>query len=244
MLHTNIVYLIILNLFFIFVYLTSEFLFKKECKTNKSKEYLRKLTHIETSILFILATFTLNQFFFILLVIESLISVIVSKYLHIFHSLNDSRSKKGNWGGIFYALALIIIALIFYKQTYLIREALLVTGISDSLAALTGINIPIKQYNILNDNKSIMGTFIFFISTTFIFIASNINYIPTMILAGILSITESLSFNGSDNFTLILITPIILILGWGYDLIIFSLFLSIFVLLLLFPLKKFNIKSK
>jgi dolichol kinase len=236
----NIDYIILLNLLFIVVLITSEYIFPK-IENEKNKEYLRKLVHFETAILFIVATFLLNQEFFIILVTESLISVIASKYLHIFHALNDSRRKKANWGGIFFSIALIIISLLFYNNTFLIREALFITGISDSLAAFAGMNIPVKEYNILNDNKSYMGSFIFLVTSSFIFLGSNIGLLVSIILSLILTITEAISYNGSDNFTLLLITPFILIAGELNDLIILVAFVVIFILLYLFPLKKYNI---
>ena len=240
MISKNIDYLILLNLLFIVVLITSEYLFPK-IENEKSKEYLRKLVHFETAILFIVATFLLNQTFFIILVTESLISIIASKFLHIFHSLNDSRRKKATWGGIFFAIALIIISLLFYDNTFLIREALFITGISDSLAAFAGMNIPVKEYNILNDNKSYMGSFIFLVSSSFIFLASNIGFLVSIVIALTLTITEAVSYNGSDNFTLLLVTPFILIAGELNDLIILAAFVVIFILLYLFPSKKYNI---
>jgi dolichol kinase len=144
-------------------------------------------------------------------------------------------------GGIFYAIALIIIALIFYDKLFLIREALLITGISDSFAALVGMNVPIQEYNILNDNKSYMGTFTFFIVSSFIFLSSSIEFVTTMLLSLILSITEAISYDGSDNFTLILITPFILIAGELNDLFIAIGFIILFIILVLFPFKKQNI---
>ena len=241
--YTNILNLIYLNILFIILLLVSEFVYKKIANQNdRVKEYLRKSVHIITSLLFIYATFTLNQTFFIILVAESLISVIASKYINVFHSLNNTRAKKSNLGGELYAISLIIVAIIFYKDLTVIREALLVVGLSDSIAAVVGMNIPVIVYKMLKDKKSIIGSFTFFVITLLIFIFFKNNLLISIISSFSLAIIESISSYGSDNLTLILITPFLLILNL-YDNIIVLIALAI-IFLSLFPFKEYHIKNK
>jgi dolichol kinase len=241
--YTNILNLIYLNILFIILLLVSEFVYKKIANQNdRVKEYLRKSVHIITSLLFIYATFTLNQTFFIILVAESLISVIASKYINVFHSLNKTRDKKSNLGGELYAIALIIVAIIFYNNLILIREALLVVGLSDSIAAVIGMNIPLISYKILKDNKSIIGSFTFFVITFLIFIFFKNGFMISIISSLSLAIIESISSYGSDNLTLILITPLLLTLNL-YDNILVLIALAI-IFLSLFPFKEYHIKNK
>lgn len=234
-----------------------EFLARKEII---SKELARKILHIATGFVVIIATFLINSFLIMVLVgfgFTVLNFILIRKKI-----LRQIDANHNTHLGIFYyPLAFLIIVLIFWNvNKSIIAFSFFIFSISDAFAGLIGTGSKIKRYlNIHSEPKTFNGLFATIITSfvllillrftfydslnlikydllTFLFLA-----LVTSIIAGIV---ESLSSRGTDNLYL----PIVLaFLGFiffykGIDLSNFLLAFFLAVLISIVSLK-YNLLS-
>ena len=127
--------------------------------------------------------------------------------LKSFHKLN-----RKTLGTIFFPLAFILIAALFWEYKYNIACSFMILAVSDPLSSLAGENIkkPYK-YNIWKDVKSYEGSAIMFLSTfiilmlfsKFIFYQFDTleSFLAIMICCFAITIAEAMSTRGSDNLS-------------------------------------------
>ena len=127
--------------------------------------------------------------------------------LKSFHNLN-----RKTLGTIFFPLAFILIAALFWEYKYNIACSFMILAVSDPLSSLAGeyIKKPHK-YNIWKDVKSFEGSAIMFLSTfiilmlfsKFIFNQFDIleSFLAIMLCCFAITIAEAMSVRGSDNLS-------------------------------------------
>jgi dolichol kinase len=129
-----------------------------------------------------------TKFFIDFPIISSIIPKVLRKY-----------EEKSLWGASYMLIAYSLIVIIFPKNIVII--SMIITSISDSLAALVGIYYgEIKLVN----NRTLEGTFTFFIATYLLFflIIESINIVLMICLSFILSLIELYTPTKYDNFTI------------------------------------------
>ena len=127
--------------------------------------------------------------------------------LKSFHNLN-----RKTLGTIFFPLAFILIATLFWEYKYNIASSFMILAVSDPLSSLAGENIKKpRKYNIGGDVKSYEGSMIMFLSTfiilmlfsKFIFIQFDIleSFLAITLCCFAITIAEAISIRGSDNLS-------------------------------------------
>jgi len=143
----------------------------------------------------------LSSFFFIFL--------IISKHSTLLKSIHSVERKT--WGEIYFPLGILIIAYAFLPNHIINYEiAILIFGISDVLANITGKYYGSHPFSFLKCKKTIEGSLAFFISTFIILVVLNNNLFVSLFISLIVAIIESISPYGSDNLTVPIVTSILL----------------------------------
>ena len=128
--------------------------------------------------------------------------------LKSFHNI-----ERISLGTVYFPLSFIIISGLFWEYSYQIASSFIVLAIADPLASFVGNRNKKKHiYNLAGDEKSIEGSAAMFIATmvlltvasSFIFINfDNLNTTIAIITCSIaITISEAISFKGSDNLTI------------------------------------------
>lgn len=159
------------------------------------------LLFIERStLLYIL--FPITIIFILLDISRHYISKIEKFYYYFFNRVTrEIEKKKNNVTGATYYLLGCLITVYFFKDISIIISSLLIMSISDSFAALIGVKFgKTRIYN----NKSLEGSFAFFISTVFILITFfNTNIFLLVLISVIITAVELFSFYRlNDNLTI------------------------------------------
>ena len=127
--------------------------------------------------------------------------------LKSFHNLN-----RKTLGTIFFPLAFILIATLFWEYKYNIASSFMILAVSDPLSSLAGENIKKpRKYNIGGDVKSYEGSIIMFLSTFIIlYLFSNSifhqfdtleTFLAITLCCFAITIAEAMSIRGSDNLS-------------------------------------------
>lgn len=121
------------------------------------------------------------------------------------------RENQDGLGTVYYALSLLIIAIITFgitKRPEIGLCSILIMGYGDGLAAIIGKKVKSYEYKIRNTKKTLAGSFTMFI-ITFIIIAifgctagANLWIIKSIITAIIVTVIEAVSIKGTDNVTI------------------------------------------
>ena len=134
---------------------------------------------------------------------------------------DESDSNKESLGTVYYALSLLILALITFgplKNPVIGLCGILVMGYGDGLAAVIGQAIKSKEFIIAGNKKSLAGSLAMFCVTLMIFVGflvySNAEYIAikSVLVAILMTIVEAVSIKGTDNLTVPLITSLLSLL--------------------------------
>ena len=176
----------------------------------QNKELLRKIIHIGIGPLIPIAIY-LNFYQLEALAFTGLITLLIGlNYLFkIFPNIEDVNRKS--YGTLFYCISLFLLIYIFWNRdpvTLIVGCFIMTFG--DGLAGLIGKNISSNSWTVFNQKKSILGTFIMFITSFLILLflgfeegyGLNIHYLTISILVTIL---EQFSFVGIDNLSVPLI---------------------------------------
>tara|TARA_Y100001935_G_C17274488_1_gene493888 strand:+ start:292 stop:936 length:645 start_codon:yes stop_codon:yes gene_type:complete len=205
----------LLNYFLIIFYILTIFgiavIYKKFRPNNK--ELLRKIIHIGIGPLVIIAKYLgISQFFagYFTFLISLLI---VTNYIYkLFPIIEDVERKS--YGTFFYCISLLFLIILFWdKDPYSLMAGFLIMTFGDGLAGLIGKNFTSKDWRILNQKKSLLGTTTMFISSLIVLISvglfGNFSINGIFIFIALLAtILEQISFYGIDNFTVPIITSI------------------------------------
>jgi len=191
---------ILLYLFLIFFI---SIVFKKYNEDNK--EIVRKIIHIGIGPLIPIAQFlkiTQNS----ALIFTGIVSlmVLINYTYKLFPTIEDVERKS--YGTIFYCLSLFMLIWLFWdKDPYALIAGFFVMTFGDGLAGLIGKSVNSKNWIIVKQKKSLLGTMTMFL-TSLIVVCSigysqqnslNLNYFTIAFIATLL---EQFSVLGIDNF--------------------------------------------
>lgn len=202
---------IILSTAFLLLFSVAEILYHK---FKVKVELTRKLVHFGTGIITMLFPIMLgNQWFVLLLCGSFALILITSLKFNLLQSVNAIDRKSH--GSISYPIAVYGCYLAFdnFNHNYIyFYLPILILAICDPIAALTGKKWPKGKYKIGNDNKTLMGSCMFFLSAfilsiSFYFIFNETGLIFSIFLCSfIIALTttfaEALSSKGFDNITI------------------------------------------
>ena len=121
--------------------------------------------------------------------------------------------ERDSYGTIFFPLSYLLLASLFWDYPNHITASFLILAIADPISSIIGsLNKKNKSYNILGDNKTLEGsTAMFLCSTIILSLLSQLIFndfgISLQIIAIIttsiaITISEGLSYKGSDNLTI------------------------------------------
>ena len=131
---------------------------------------------------------------------------------------DDSDDNKESLGTVYYALSLLILALITFgtlNNPIIGLCGILVMGYGDGLAAVIGQAVKSKEFIIAGNKKSVAGSLAMFCVTLMIFVGflvyGNSEYvaIKSILVAILMTIVEAVSIKGTDNITVPLITSLL-----------------------------------
>lgn len=131
------------------------------------------------------------------------------------------RDKKDGLGTVYYAVALLFMAIYTFgiiKRPEIGLCAIFIMGYGDGLAAVIGKSVNSFKYKIGNTEKSAAGSAtMFFVSFVIIAIFlcsinSNLWIVKSIILSTMLTVIEAVSIKGTDNITVPVISSLLLTL--------------------------------
>lgn len=177
-------------------------------------ELTRKLVHIGTGLLTFLFPIMLgNHWFVLILCVSFALILIASLKFNWLPSIN--AIERYSVGSLAYPAAVYgcYLAYDYFDQNYMFFYLpILILAICDPLAALFGKRWPIGKYKIGMDNKTLMGSGVFFISAMIIcllfFCFPNLEKTPlelilhSVFISFIAALTEAYSKRGYDNLTI------------------------------------------
>lgn len=209
--NTDIFNTIILAVSFLALFGAAELLYHK---LKVKVELTRKLVHVGTGLITLLFPVMLSSHWFALLLCSSFaVILIASLKFDLLKSIN--AIERESVGSIAYPVSVYGCYLAFdhfnHQHIYFYLP-ILILAICDPVAALTGKKWPIGKYKVGKDNKTMMGSGMFFLTAlTLILILSAFTgteevTIKTFVWAGIIAfnsaVTEALSRRGYDNITI------------------------------------------
>ena len=177
--------------------------------SNKNELY-RKLIHISSSFFPFAYMYLEFNYFFPIIIFATSITLFINLYftkyfidIPIISSIIPRVLRKYEqtslWGASYMLIAYSLIVIIFPKDIVII--SMIITSISDSLAALVGINY--GEIKLIN-NRTLEGSFTFFIASYLLFflIIKSINILLMICLSFTLSLIELYTPTKYDNFTI------------------------------------------
>jgi phytol kinase len=191
------------------VFLLSEFVYKRY---QVNVEYTRKLVHIGCgSIAMLLA---IVQVHFVTIISLGIVFTILVWYMMKKKLLESVHAvKRKTYGSILFPSGVIACVIAGLKTDYGITFFIpLATMIySDTIAAIVGVNYPLRQYKVLGYIKSVGGSVAFLVSAVIIFLsviallpsALNIHIVSAAIaFAFLTTVVEAISVKGWDDLTI------------------------------------------
>jgi uncharacterized protein (TIGR00297 family) len=180
--------------------------------------YSRKLLHITVISLCAVSPFYIDDKTILIAIVAAFIVILF--FAIRFDLLYVNKAKARSWGIVYFVIAFFILLILFYNNNkWLILIPMLIMAWSDAIAGIMGQTFARKKYKILSDEKSFVGNIAFFVTTICIFTFLeyffhhknilpsnwfNINIAERYLLYGIiaimLTVLESMSSLGSDNF--------------------------------------------
>ena len=212
----NNIFGIIVSILYVAIIIASAKVFEKA-----GKEASRKYIHIMLSNWWIIAMIFFDNMFWA--AAAPAIFVIIN-YLSYKKGIikvmerDDSDDNKESLGTVYYALSLLILALITFgplNNPIIGLCGILVMGYGDGLAAVIGQAVKSKEFIIAGNKKSVAGSLAMFCVTLMIFVGflvyGNSEYvaIKSILVAILMTIVEAVSIKGTDNITVPLITSLL-----------------------------------
>lgn len=163
--------------------------------------------------------------------IAAIIITFILFHLNVFSSIRQSRDKS--WGIFYLPVAYTILVVVLFPDfNDIILISMLIFGISDSLAAIGGSIFSKTFYKLTSDEKSFLGSLIFFITSAAIIFIYHIYFIDVTSLlilfhsvlsillialsfSLILTVTEAISSRGSDNLIVPVFAAVLLYIFWN-----------------------------
>lgn len=148
----------------------------------------------------------LTTLFYVVLIAEMLLIVLVSTGI-----LFKEDSGRKSWGIALFPIPYLYFLWVFPMHIWLISLPMLILAISDSVAAISGKLFAIKHFNLTGDQKSWIGSFSFFISTTIILTSAiyftripfvfkdPIYFIFIPLFSLLITLSEAMGSKGTDN---------------------------------------------
>jgi len=205
--------LILLTAWFLILYISGMVLYQK---WPYQKEWMRKLLHIGTGPVILIAWITsIPRTINLGIGILTILGILVNYRLMLMPTIEaiDRRS----YGTLAYALAVTILVWLYWpKEFTAIMAGLMVMGFGDGLAGLLGSTFSSPCWRVWGQRKSIIGTVTMFVVSIMVLVILStlssipINYRGIMNLAVIATILEQLAISGWDN----LIIPLIISYLW------------------------------
>jgi len=180
--------------------------------------YTRKFVHIFTGLLIC----------FVALFLQSNLPIILFAFTYIFIDLwalkkgkfKSIHPDKRSYGTIFYAISVLVLAILFWgenKPLFIITNLIMV--IPDAMAALLGEQYARQYFIPLSEKKSAIGAMtMFFLSFIIVFVSLEYFYdkpisehvIIALVLSAIATVAELISYRGSDNLSVPLLSGLYL----------------------------------
>jgi uncharacterized protein (TIGR00297 family) len=117
-----------------------------------------------------------------------------------------------SYGIALFPLSFFVLLQMSLLPSSIIVFAVLTLGIADAMAGLIGFHFAKQKIKFLQEEKSVLGFFSFFITTTILYIAlfpqTQYNFLLIPVVAFVPALSELFSYKGSDNFTTPIITAI------------------------------------
>ena len=162
-----------LKYFLVVFYIISVFLIAIIYKRiqNNNKEVLRKIIHIGMGPLIPIAKyFEISQVFAAYFTFSIALLILINYIYKLFPIIEDVERKS--YGTLFYCLSLFILIIIFWnKDPNSLIAGFLIMTFGDGFAGLIGKNFSSKNWLILNQKKSFLGTITMFLTSLFVLIS-------------------------------------------------------------------------
>ena len=193
-----------LIIFYILIIFGIAIIYKKFRPNNK--EFLRKIIHIGIGPLILLTKFLgISQVFagYFTFLISFLI---VINYIYKLFPIIEDVDRK-SYGTFFYCISLLFLIILFWdKDPYSLIAGFFIMTFGDGLAGLIGKNFSSKDWQILNQKKSLLGTTTMLISSLGVLISVGLygNFSITgnfIFIALLVTMLEQISVYGIDNLT-------------------------------------------
>lgn len=184
--------------------------------TKISKEASRKFIHIMLSNWWIIAmTFFDNMWVAAICPAIFVVINFLSYKFNIIKSMEREDDEKDGLGTVYYALSLLILALVTFgplKNPTIGLVGVAVMGYADGMAAIVGKGIQSPEYSVNGNKKTLAGSATMFIITLLI-ISGALSYlnvanwlIKAFAMSILATIVEGISIKGTDNITIPLLT--------------------------------------
>ena len=180
-------------------------------------EVYRKIIHILSIVFPITYIFIHNNNYFTIIILALTILLIIIDYFrntnnlikiffnYILSNVVRDYEQDEFLGATYMMLSFSLITFLFPKN--IVITSMFILSLSDTIAAIVGIKF---KKIILVNNKSLEGTISFILITILILINLNLSLINLVIISIILGLVELLSPTRYDNFTIPLISSILL----------------------------------
>lgn len=213
----NLLYIILFVLLIAAVAVIAETL---SLKGYVPKEYARKIFHFMASLTGALAVLVVQD---ISLLRLGTFCMLIFAFLAVkfdWFSTIDERNYK-SWGIPLFALSFLLLLLFLPGDRQLIFTVILILGVSDAVAAVTGYSFPKGIYNLTGSRKTVTGSIAFFLSCMILLLSLFIvtDYFQelsfsyfiftSIIISFLLMVVEGISSYGSDNFFIPLFAAIL-----------------------------------
>jgi phytol kinase len=177
-------------------------------------EFTRKIVHVGTGLLTLLFPIMLANHWLVLLLCTSFAIILIgSLKFNLLKSIN--AIERESVGSIAYPVSVYgcYLAFDYFDQQYMyFYLPILILAICDPLAALTGKTWPMGKFSVGQDNKTLMGSSMFFFSAVIIIsiffwiteagLTSGTILFKITLIALIPALAEALSGKGYDNLTI------------------------------------------
>jgi phytol kinase len=177
-------------------------------------EFTRKFVHVGTGLLSLLFPLMLGNHWLVLFLCMSFgLILILSLKFNLLKSIN--AIDRESVGSLAYPVSVYMcyFAFEYFQNQYSVFYLpILILAICDPIAALTGKRWPVGKYKVGMDNKTLMGSTMFFLSAFFLsfivyFVLSQVDYdyfdlAYYLIIALVSATTEAFSRKGYDNITI------------------------------------------
>jgi dolichol kinase len=209
--NSNILNAIILAICFLALFGIAEFFYHK---LKVKVELTRKLVHVGTGLLTLLFPILLDNHWFVLMLCSNFALILIASLrFDLLKSIN--AIERESVGSIAYPVSVYgcYLAFEYFNHQYIyFYLPILVLAVCDPIAALTGKKWPIGKYKVGKDNKTLMGSGMFFLSafvliSTLLILLNSDLAINKVIVSGISialisCVSEALSKKGYDNITI------------------------------------------